>query len=285
MGKLNQKLFRAEALAKLDSSNDLGRSFVVASTRSWLILASIALLLAAVLLWAAFGTLVVSVEVPGILLRGGRVMLASSIAPGKLESLRVVVGQQVEAGEALGVFAAAPGEATGQELLAPDAGTVSAIHAWPGQVVGAGSPIASVDPEGKPLLAILFAPSATGKKIRAGMSVQILPEGYGTEEYGYLLGEVAAVPVLPSTPSGLMSTLGNELLVQKFAAGGAPIRIEVALQPDAAAPGGYAWSASRGPETPITSGYPCSARIILDRRPALARLFPALSASGGGARK
>jgi HlyD family secretion protein len=162
---------------------------------------------------------------------------------------------------------------------------VSAIHAWPGQVVGAGSPIASVDPEGKPLLAILFAPSATGKKIRAGMTVQILPEGYGTEEYGYLLGKVADVSVLPSTPSGMMSTLGNELLVQKFAADGAPIRIEVALQPDAAAPGGYAWSASRGPETPITSGYPCSARIILDRRPALARLFPALSASGGGARK
>ncbi len=285
MGKLNEKLFRSEALAKLDSSSDLGNSFVVASTRSWLILVSIAFLLAAVLLWAAFGTLVVSVEVPGILLRGGRVMLASGISPGKLESLQVIVGQNVVENETLGLISPATGEATRQEILAPCAGTVSAIHAWPGQVVGAGSPVASVDPEGKPLVAILYAPSATGKKIRAGMAAQIIPEGYGTEEYGYLLGEVAEVSVLPSTPSGMMSTLGNELLVQKFIAGGVPVQIEVALTPDAAAPGGYAWSASGGPEAPITSGYPCTARIILDRRPVLARLFPALAASGGGSRQ
>jgi pyruvate/2-oxoglutarate dehydrogenase complex dihydrolipoamide acyltransferase (E2) component len=285
MGTLNPKLFRPEAMAKLDSFGDLNRSFTVASTRSWIILVALALLLVTVLLWAAFGTLVVSVEVPGILLRGGRVMLATSTVPGKIESLRVTVGQKVGEGEILGWLEPTEKGAPKQEILTPCPGTVSAIYAWPGQVLPAGSPVASVDPEGEPLLATLFAPSGTGKKIQAGMKVQILPEGFGTEEHGYLLAEVVSVSVLPSTPSGMMSILGNELLVRQFSAGGAPIQIEVALQPDATAPGGYAWSASKGPATPITSGHPCTARIIIDRSPALARLFPALAgvaAKGAG---
>jgi hypothetical protein len=287
MGKPEGKLFREEALAKLDSLDDLDRLVTVTSLRAWLSLGAIGLLMLAGLLWAVFGTMPSSLEVSGILLRGGRVLRAESPAGGMLEAFLVAPGSVLSVGQPLARLAPEGPERSGAgklvEILSPYAGTLSSLLAFPGQSVAAGAALATIEPEGEPLLATLFATPGLGKKIVAGMEAQIVPEGFSAEEYGYILGEVERVAILPSTQAGMMAVLQNELLVRDFSAEGAPIQIDVRLRPDPDSPGGYAWSSSRGPGSPIGSGYLCGARIILGRDSPMERIFPALRRSGARA--
>lgn len=274
MARPDGKLFRQEALAKLDSLEDLDRLFTVATARSWLVLAAVGILIVAALFWAAFGSMAVSVEVQGILLRGGRVIAATSPAAGRIEALLVGTGDKVVQGQPLAQLEATAGGI--QQIPSPRTGSILDIQIWPDQLIAAGAPVAIVDPEGEALLATLYADSGVGKKIGPGMEVQIVPEGYNPGEYGYLMGVVETVAILPSTPASMLATLGNELLVGRFSARGAPIQIQVVLRTDSSVPSGYAWSASKGPDSALSSGHPCSARIILGRSAPMARVFPVL---------
>ncbi len=278
MGRPDGSLFREEALAKLDSLDDLDRLVTVTSPRAWLSLGAMGILMLVGLLWAVFGTMPSSLEVSGILLRGGRVLRAESPAGGRIDEFLVAAGESVTVGQPLARLAqdGADGSEKPLDIVSPASGTLSSFQAFPGQFVARGSAVATIEPEGEPLLATLFAPPGLGKKIAVGMEAQIVPEGLSAEEYGYLLGRVRRVADLPSTEAGMMSVLRNELLVRDFSASGAPIQIDVELRPDPDSPGGYAWSSSRGPVYPVSSGYLCGARIILGRDSPAARLFPAL---------
>jgi HlyD family secretion protein len=169
------------------------------------------------------------------------------------------------------------------KVTSPHAGRVLEVRSAEGSLVQPGTPILNLEHVATSSAAgrlegILYLPPADGKKLRAGLDVQLSPATVRREEHGFVLGRVRAVAEFPSTRQGMMRLLENEALVQKFmdGAGGAPIAVEVELLRDPAAPSGFSWSSGRGPPVGIDSGTPATGQITVKSQRPIQLVLPAL---------
>lgn len=276
------RLFRREALERLDDIDDLDHLVTVTHPRAWLALGAVAALILVAAAWASFGTLDTTVSGTGMLLAGGHTMRVTALDDGRLTELLVDIGDRVETGQDVALIA--PADATGAvAVTSPYDGVVGSLQAYPGQYVAPGAPLVTVEPSDLPLVATLYLPLDDGKKVTKGQQVQIVPATVSVDEYGYLLGRVTFVADLASTPESMDAVLQNEFLVQDFSAAGPVLRVEASLIPDATTPSGYAWSSSDGPDTAISNGTTCSARIVLSSAAPITYAFPVLGRLVGGA--
>ncbi len=163
-----------------------------------------------------------------------------------------------------------------QTIRAQRTGRVVEVKVGAGDVVAAGSAVATVAPangEGR-LVAMLYVPAGQGKRIRPGMTAEITPSTIERAEYGFIRGRVAGVAPVPATAAGMRRVLRNDQLVDQLMAGGAPIEVRVALDRDAATPTGFAWSASKGPATGISAGTLIDGKVVIDHLPVVNWLVP-----------
>lgn len=173
-------------------------------------------------------------------------------------------------------------------LRAPQAGKVLEVRVNPGDVIAAGQGLATIDglagsKSDAGYEAILFAPPATGKRIASGMAVKVEPTTAEREIYGHIRGEVVSTAVFPASREAMVRLLQNERLADELSASGAPIEVRVRLEPAAGTPSGFAWSSSDGPGWAITQGTMLEAKVVLERRPFIAVLFPGLAGTLGTA--
>lgn len=189
-------------------------------------------------------------------------------------------------------------------VLSPYAGHVVELKVNPGEVVTALTPLFSmITDEASPtadspaskegtgaspesgaeallasgrLVAVLFVAPEHGKKVRSGMTVQILPTTVKRQEYGYMRGRVRWVAEVPSSEEGMMRSLKNRQLVQQMAQGGAPFEVVVELLPDPDAPGRYQWSSQPGPAVLISSGTLCEGLVTVRDLHVISLIIPAL---------
>lgn len=97
-----ESIFREEARRRLETTEHLDRVLTVAPAKSWLALAILGLIAAAVLYWSVAGEVARYVEAPGIFLdRGARIVDVGPTHEGALLEIRTSVGAQVEEGELL----------------------------------------------------------------------------------------------------------------------------------------------------------------------------------------
>ena len=104
----------------------------------------------------------------------------------------------------------------------------------------------------------------------------VLPAIYDRAEFGYVNGAVAAVGTVPASRDAMRAALGDERLAERLAAGGPVVAVRVRLTAAPANPSGVRWSSSAGPETPIPSGIPCTATVIVAARRPITLVVPAL---------
>ncbi len=153
-------------------------------------------------------------------------------------------------------------------VVSPFSGRVLEILTDRGDVVSPGSSILSVEVVSEDLMAVLFVPASSGKRVQLGMTVRVSPSTVKREEYGSMLGKVTWVAEFPSTSRGMTRLLGNEALVNKLMSAGPPIQVNVALTRDPSTPTGYRWSSSRGPSLKISSGTLAQGNVVVkDNRP------------------
>jgi len=148
-------------------------------------------------------------------------------------------------------------------VISPYAGRVVELAVNPGDVVTPGTPVLSVERVGEGLVAMLFVPAETGKKIAPGMAARISPSTVRREEYGFMEGQVTWVAEFPSTERGMLRLLANESVVADLMDKGPLLRVDVALAEDPETPSGYRWSSSTGPPLQITSGTLASGSVIV----------------------
>jgi HlyD family secretion protein len=91
-----QTLFRKAALERLSSPEQLDLLMEVTSSRAWLALLALGLLLAAGVLWSFFGVLPTRVSGQGILIRSGGVYDVVSVGSGRLTEINVAVGDNLK---------------------------------------------------------------------------------------------------------------------------------------------------------------------------------------------
>jgi HlyD family secretion protein len=155
-------------------------------------------------------------------------------------------------------------------------GRVLEILADRGDVVNPGAPILSIEVVSEDLMAVLFVPASSGKRVQPGMVVQVAPSTVKREEYGAILGRVTWVADFPSTSRGMTRLLGNEALVNKLMTEGPPIQVDVALERDPSTPTGFRWSSSRGPAVKISSGTLADGSVVVSKDRPMRLVIPTI---------
>ena len=95
----SERLFRAKALERYSSPDNLDQLMRVVGAKDWIPLAVIAGLFVAFSAWCAFGSLPTTVTGRGVLLRPRRVVAVEALGGGRLVSLTVHTGDEVQMGE------------------------------------------------------------------------------------------------------------------------------------------------------------------------------------------
>ncbi len=153
-------------------------------------------------------------------------------------------------------------------VRAPQAGTVAAVLAEPGQAVSPASALASLVPAGASLQAHLYAPSSAVGFVRPQMPVQLRFEAFPYQRFGHWPARVIEVSRVPLGASELAALA---LPAMAAAAAGEPLfRITVALE-ERHGGGGQE-------DVPLTAGMRLAADVLLERRRLIEWLFEPLIA-------
>jgi len=147
-------------------------------------------------------------------------------------------------------------------------GRVVEVRANNGDVIDVGSTILILENPTQKMEALLYVDPADGKKIKAGMEIDISPSTVRVEEFGSILGLVTHVSKYPASPDVIHQTIPNQAFVEELLALGVPIEVHADLIPDDRTPSGYKWTSSTGPVVTVQVGtmVECSVRVK-DRRP------------------
>ncbi|MHB8157173.1 MAG: NHLP bacteriocin system secretion protein [Desulfocucumaceae bacterium] len=157
-------------------------------------------------------------------------------------------------------------------------GRVLEVKVNRGDVVQPGTPLVSLEREGKTVMleVVMYVPAEDGKKIMPGMEAQVSPTTVKKEEHGFMLGKVVSVSEYPSTMQGMMLVLGNQELAAKLAGQGAPLEVRINVISDDETVSGYKWSSSQGPPLKINSGTLCSGSVTVSKVRPISMVIPIL---------
>ena len=171
-------------------------------------------------------------------------------------------------------------------VVSRDYGVVSEVKVTRGDLVKFDTAVVSMLPNSDTLyrerpgpsrlIAAAFIPAQSGKKVRPGMSALVDPLSVRRDVYGGMIGTVIDVSDVPLTRERMLQLLRNEELVKRLTASGAPFLAHVALKADRSLPSGFAWTASSGPPTPVTSGTLAEVQITTERAALITLVIPAL---------
>ena len=162
-------------------------------------------------------------------------------------------------------------------------GKVTEIKAGKGMLIGAGSPIITIelnDSSKVNLEAVIYIPLSEGRKVLPKMDAQIVPSTVKREESGFIRANIRQVSDYPATPGSMMLLMQNEALVRDLSGQTPPTEIRASLI-TAESYSGYQWSSLKGPPIKLASGTICSAEITLDSQRPLSLVIPILKSTLG----
>ncbi len=157
-------------------------------------------------------------------------------------------------------------------------GRVEEIAAKPGQVIAAGSHVATLNVEtpSDKLVSVTYFSVADGKRIKTGMPVQVTPSTVKRERFGGITGSVTSVSALPATPQGAMVLIGNEDTVKNLMSGSRTIEVFTQLQEDPTTASGYQWSSSKGPQQKLSAATTTTVRVKVGEQSPISYILPFL---------
>ncbi|CAL9363082.1 HlyD family efflux transporter periplasmic adaptor subunit [Streptomyces pilosus] len=260
--------FRQQALARLQSPEELDLPVRFARPQGWLVLSVTVVVMAAASVWAVTGSVSSTVDAPAVLTYGqGSYVLQSPVA-GQVTAVLAKEGERLPAGSPVLKVRTARGDETVRTL---DAGRITALAASTGQIVSTGANVAAVEKvarAGAPLLATVYVPAESAAGIPAHAAVDLTVQSVPSQEYGVLRGEVTSVGRSAQSARQIAAFLGDTQLGEQFTREGRPVAVTVELRKSSATRSGYAWSSADGPPFELTSMTPATGSVRLaDRRP------------------
>jgi len=162
---------------------------------------------------------------------------------------------------------------TGGKIKSPVAGRVLQVETQLHTMIASGTTVALIEVGQRRPSAIVYVPAAAGKRIQAGMRVEVSPTTVKPEQYGSIVGKVRWIGNYPATPAEMMRVLNNQALVNTFAATGPALEVIVDLSESKSAPSGFQW-ASMGPSLQITSGTIATGRITVESDAPITLVIP-----------
>ena len=161
-------------------------------------------------------------------------------------------------------------------------GKVIEVKVYPGGLVTAGEPFASLEPGAERIEVIVYVPASRAKEVKAGMAAEIVPVSVKREEFGFMRARVSSIAEFPATRTAMMRNFENDALVAALAATGPVHEARIELETDAKSSSGFKWSSSQGPPLRISSGTLCSASIVTRSQRPIELVVPFLKKKLGG---
>ncbi|MEW2398786.1 HlyD family efflux transporter periplasmic adaptor subunit [Streptomyces sp. NPDC046862] len=260
--------FRQQALAKLQSPEELDLPVRFARPQGWLVLSVTVVVMAAASVWAVTGSVASTVSAPAILTHGqGSYVLQSPVA-GQVTAVLAKQGQRLPAKAPVLKVRTEQGETVVRTVAA---GRITALAAQIGQIISTGADVAAVEKVAgadDPLYATVYVPAENAATIPDNASVDLTVQSVPTQEYGVLRGHVKSVDRAAQTPQSITAFLGDSQLGEQFTKKGRPVAVLVRLDPEAATRSGYQWSSQDGPPYKLTSMTMATGSIhMADQRP------------------
>jgi multidrug efflux pump subunit AcrA (membrane-fusion protein) len=235
-------VFRKVALERLSSPEQLDELLQVTRLSGWLVLATVALVIAAAGAWAVLGSVPVTSPGEGVLMPAVEPVAVLLPRPALVGELAVREGDAVVAGQPLARLHSTAGDGGEGEwwtLTAPADGRVYEILAAPGDRLATATPLVRLEPPATPLAAALFLPTHAAPLVTPGMPVRVWPQDDGGGRGARVGGTVARVTALPASARGLERQLDDPRLADRLAARGLWVRVDVRLDERAAAAAGW----------------------------------------------
>ncbi|AWT46951.1 MULTISPECIES: HlyD family efflux transporter periplasmic adaptor subunit [Streptomyces] len=260
--------FRQQALAKLQSPEELDLPVRLARPQGWLVLAVTVAAMAAASVWAVTGSVTSTVSAPAILTHGEGSYILQSPAAGQVTAVLAKEGERLPAGAPVLKVRTAEGETVVRTVAA---GRITALAATIGQIIATGANVAAVEKvahPGDPLYATVYVPAETAASIPAHATVDLTVQTVPAERYGVLRGHVQSVDRTAQSARQIAAFLGDSQLGEQFTEQGRPVAVTVRLDTSAATRSGYRWSSAGGPPYALTSMTLATGAIRLaDQRP------------------
>jgi multidrug efflux pump subunit AcrA (membrane-fusion protein) len=260
--------FRQQALAKLQSPEELDLPVRFARPQGWLVMSVTVVVMAAASVWAVTGSVASTVSAPAILTHGqGSYILQSPVA-GQVTQVIAKEGTQLPAGSPVLKVRTADGDTVVRTVAA---GRVTALAATIGQIISTGANVAAVEKvahASDPLYATVYVPAENAASIPDDAAVDLTVSSVPTQEYGVLRGHVKSVDRSAQSAQQIAAFLGDGQLGEQFTKDGRPVAVLVKLDKSKGTKSGYKWSSADGPPFALTSMTVASGSIRLaDQRP------------------
>jgi multidrug efflux pump subunit AcrA (membrane-fusion protein) len=260
--------FRQQALAKLQSPEELDLPVRLARPRGRLVLCVTLVVMAAASVWAVTGSVASTVAAPAVLTHGeGSYVLQSPVA-GQVTAVLVEEGQRVPADSPVLKVRTRDGDEVVRTVAA---GRITTLAATIGQIISTGADVAAVEKvahASDPLYATVYVPAQNAAAIPAGAAVDLTVSAAPAERYGVLRGRVKSVDRSAQSAQQIAAYLGDSALAGQLAGKGRPVAVLVRLDTSSGTKSGYRWSSADGPPFRLDSMTQADASIQLaDRRP------------------
>jgi multidrug efflux pump subunit AcrA (membrane-fusion protein) len=263
-------LYRQRALAQSDKREELDQRVAVVGPSRWFALVLAVLVIVGLLAWSAVAKVRTTVSAVGVTSVEGVERPVDTPAAGTLQSLPLLRGMSVHAGQVVARIDTATGATT--EVRAAVNGRLEHVAATPGGYVAAGTQLATIVPDGAPLTAVVFVELADAEQVVPGLRVELRQAASRTQDADTLLGRVATVGTQPVTTDELRLVAGTER-GERLAAAGELLRVDVRLDRDAETPTGLAWTGGGDGPARLDIGTPVTATIVLKDDSALGTVF------------
>ena len=314
---MNEKLFRKVSIERLSSPEQLDRMITITNAKSWFLLIAVSCILVAVIIWSITGSLATNVTAKGMLVKSGGIIDICSSEEGQISDIRVLPGDFIKKGDIIArinqnelvdeitdltdelellkkistedvniqVLEKQRKElkkklVSSSVVISQEEGRVIEVNPSVGDQVTPGTVVIRIVKEGKGvknLIAVLYVPVESGKKLAPGMETRISPSTIQKEEFGYLLGRVVSVSEYPVTVHTATQKLGSSELAETYVADTACLEVLVDLVTNMETESGFEWSTPSGPPMEIENGTVCSASVIIDTQRPIEMVIPQIS--------
>ncbi|UXY31470.1 HlyD family efflux transporter periplasmic adaptor subunit [Streptomyces sp. HUAS TT20] len=260
--------FRQQALAKLQSPEELDLPVRLARPQGWLALCVAVVVMAAASVWAVTGSVASTVSAQAILTHGqGSYILQSPVA-GQVTAVLARQGERLPAGSPVLKVRTSQGDSVVRTVAA---GRVTALAATIGQIIRTGANVAAVEKvahSSDPLYATVYVPAENAASVPADATVDLTVSSVSAQRYGVLRGHVKSVDRTAQSAQSIAAFLGDSQLGEQFTGKGRPVAVLVRLDRSPSTRSGYRWSSASGPPYRLDSMTLATASIRLaDQRP------------------
>ncbi|MEU9400909.1 HlyD family efflux transporter periplasmic adaptor subunit [Streptomyces sp. SID4985] len=260
--------FRQQALAKLQSPEELDLPVRLARPQGWLALGVTVVVMAAASVWAVTGSVTSTVSAPAILTHAQGSYLLQSPVAGQVTAVLAQQGDRLDANAPVLKVRTAQGDSLIRTVAA---GRITALAATIGQIIQTGANVAAVEKVAHaddPLYATVYVPAENAASIPAHAEVDLTVSSVPAERYGVLRGRVKSVDRTAQSAQSIAAFLGDSQLGEQFTREERPVAVTVKLEKSASAKSGYRWSSADGPPFRLDSMTLATGSVRLaDQRP------------------